>query len=322
MTQIVNGQLTYNELTSNSNGGTEIIARKMIRDIPQDLLQGFQIIHSRIREIEPDLKKILVIHDLAGDPEFSNLTDPEYRKQFEKLVFVSNWQQHTFNMVHGIPFNESYVIRNGIDIQPYQPKSTEGPIRLIYHTTPHRGLAILASVMPILSKHHDIHLDVFSSFEIYGWGQRNQQYQQVFEALESMPNVTNHGFQPNDVVRSYLNQSHIFAFPSIWQETSCLSVIEALTHGNFVVTSNLGSLAETCIGLADMYMYSEDIQQHANVFANRMHQMLSRIENNRELANEHSQAISTISSNSYDWNVVKNNWINFLDSIKNERLVY
>ena len=43
-----------------------------------------------------------------------------------------------------------------------------------------------------------------------------------------------------------LKEMHIYAFPSIWVETSCISAIEAMGAGCEIVTTNLGALYETC----------------------------------------------------------------------------
>lgn len=317
MTEIINGELQHNELTKNANGGTELIARRMVRDIPRDLLNGVQIIHSRVRELDPDSKKILVIHDLPQDPEFTKLTDADYRKQFDKIVFVSNWQQHMFNMVSGIPFKESLVIPNGIDVAPFTPKDNSGTIKLIYHTTPHRGLALLIPAFEEASKHFDIHLDVFSSFNAYGWGERDEQYKELFDRIDSLPNATNHGFQPNNVVREYLTKSHIFAYPSIWSETSCLALIEAMCFGNIAIHSNLGALPETAGGLTDCYMFNEDPQAHLNGFYRRLINDLRWITENRDKFANNQEGIAVTSMNRYNWQgMILPQWVSLLKEIK------
>lgn len=315
MTEIIDGELIYSDLTKNSNGGTEQMARRIVRDIPQDLLKGKQIIFSRINKLEPNLKKIFYAHDSATDPEVAKLADSEFRSQFERIVFVSNWQQHTYNMVLGIPFGQSQVIRNGIEVAPYIDKDYSGKIKLIYHTTPHRGLNILIPVFEELNKRHDIHLDVFSSFKAYGWEERDNEYKNLFDKLESLENITYHGFQSNDVVREKLKETHCFTYPSIWPETSCLALIEAMCFGNFTIHSNLGALPETSISLTDCYMYNEDINKHANNFYNRMHEFLKWVETNKEDANAHNRMISLVASGFYNWNNVKTYWEELLRRI-------
>lgn len=317
MTEIVNGELRYNELTQNANGGTELMARRIARDVPKELLEGVQIIHSRVRDLEPDMKRILVCHDLAQDPEVANLADPEYRKQFDKIVFVSNWQQHMFNLISGVPFKESLVIPNGIETEQFSNKNTDGPIRLIYHTTPHRGLQLLLPAFEEASKHFDLHLDVFSSFKAYGWEERDEPFKVLFDRIDELPNATNHGFQSNEVIREHLKRSHVFAYPSIWGETSCLALIEAMSFGNFCIHSNLGALAETAGGLTDCYMYNEDLQTHLNEFYKHLFITLQWIANNREGVNPYLEGVSITANHRYNWETrILPKWVELLQEIK------
>lgn len=285
MTEIVNGEIRYNELTKNANGGTELQARRILKHVPKEFLEGYQIIHSRVRELEPDLKKILVVHDLHNDPELGNLTDPDYRSQFEKIVFVSNWQANMFHLSMGIPYKDFVVIKNSIDTFPEHEKEYDGTVRLIYHTTPHRGLGILVPVVEALAKYDipNFHLDVFSSFSAYGWEERDEPYRDLFNRIEDHPNMTYHGFQPNEVVREALMKSHIFAYPNIWPETSCLAAIEALASGNLVVHPNFAALPETLVGLGQEYQFIEDQNAHAYRFhtelRNAIHYVADQHEN-------------------------------------------
>ena len=83
--------------------------------LPSDLLDKFQIIPSRVRDIDPDKIPILWLHDLPNDPESQHLNDPELRKRFKKIVAVSDWQMQLYNVVLGLPYSESTVIKNGIE---------------------------------------------------------------------------------------------------------------------------------------------------------------------------------------------------------------
>ena len=68
---------------------------------------------------------------------------------------------------------------------------TDDKINFIYHTTPHRGLEILYYVFDNLSKKYDnIHLDVYSSFDIYGWGDRDKNFSGLFEMIQNHSHMT------------------------------------------------------------------------------------------------------------------------------------
>jgi hypothetical protein len=57
------------------------------------------------------------------------------------------------------------------------------------------------------------------------------------------------------------------AYPSIWMETSCMTLMEAMSAGILCVHSNLGALSETAANLTMMYQYEEDPSVHASKFA-------------------------------------------------------
>lgn len=318
MSCIYNGKIIESELSKNAKGGTELMRERILRDIAPDLLDGVAIHFSRTREIYRDVPNIYYAHDLAPDPEVQNLKDPEYRAQFEKIVFVSNWQQQMYNLILGVPYSQSVVIPNGIELPSSNiTKSVDGPINLIYHTTPHRGLSILAAVMPELSKYFDIHLDVFSSFGAYGWNERDKHFSDVFEKLDNMKNVTNHGFKPNKDIRKHLIKADVFAYPSIWQETSCLALIEAMCFGVWCVHSNLAALPETSGGVTTMYNYNEDVNQHAADFFHVMYRVLTMIRDNRKIVNDHGQYCAPIAHYRFNWEKIKSNhWQPLLESIK------
>lgn len=262
--------MEINELNKNANGGTELMGRRLYASVDNELLNKFQIIQSRVRTLDPDKKKIYWVHDLPGDPEVQHLKNGGWKK-FEKLVFVSHWQQQMYNLMLGVPYSAGVVIQNAINPLKIKEDRNDKEIRLIYTSTPHRGLELLYPVFDHLSKiYGNIYLDVFSSFELYGWKERDAHYSNLFEKLEAHPNIFYHGACANETVRSYLEVSDIFTYPSIWQETSCLCLIEAMSAGLTCVHSSLAALPETSMGHTMMYNYNENVNQHANVFANSL----------------------------------------------------
>lgn len=257
-----------NELNRNAMGGTEMMQHALYSKLSKELLDRFQIIPSRVRNIDPNRLPILWLHDLAEDPEARHLSDSRNRSRFRRLVFVSHWQFTTYHKVLGVPYSDSIVIRNAIEPIPTHEKSKEGPLRLIYHTTPHRGLDVLLAVYQKLSEKWGdrVHLDVYSSFNIYGWPQRDEPFEQLFQICRDHEHITYHGTVSNQEVREALQKAHIFAYPSTWQETSCIAAIEAMSAGCCVVCPSLAALPETTSNFSLMYPFDEDKNQHAHMF--------------------------------------------------------
>lgn len=261
-------EIERNELNMNAMGGTEMMQKALQERLPKDISDQFQIIPSRVRNLDSNKLPVLWLHDLAEDPESQHLRDSGSRNRFKRLVFVSHWQFSNYHKILGIPYRESIVLKNAIDPIPNHTKPKDGPIRLIYHTTPHRGLDILVAVFEqIAAKWGDrIHLDVYSSFKIYGWEQRDEEFKRIFDLCREHPNITYHGTVPNDEVRKALENSHIFAYPSTWQETSCIAAIEAMSAGCSIVCPSLAALPETTSNFSLMYPYDEDKMQHGHMF--------------------------------------------------------
>jgi intein/homing endonuclease len=215
--------LIINELNKKALGGTELLAQRLYGTVSSELLDKFQIWFSRFREADYDPAKfqIYYAHDLPLDPESAFLADGGW-KRFHKLIFVSNWQMNLYQIQYQIPFSRCEVMLNSITpIEVPEIKPAE-KIKIGYWSTPHRGLNILIPVFCHLAEKYDnIELDVFSSFRLYGWEQRDEPYQNLFQQCIDHPRINYHGSVGNDVIRKYAAQAHIFALPSIWPETSC-----------------------------------------------------------------------------------------------------
>jgi len=303
-----------NELNENANGGTEMMQRALAARLDPELLNQYQIIASRVRDIDPDKKTILWLHDMFNDPEVQHLKDGGW-ENFDKLVYVSHWQKSTYEMGLGIPSSAGIVLQNAIEPFDGEIEKPKDRINLIYHTTPHRGLELLWPAYEALSKEYGdkIHLDVFSSFEAYGWPQRDEPYKELFEALDNHEHVTYHGYQPNEVVREALKKAHIFAYPSIWPETSCIAAIEAMAAGCITVTSTLAALPETCANFAWLYNFDESENRHANVHFGMLKAAIDGYWNDDVQTNLYNQR--AYFNLWYNWNFRQRQWEGLLNGL-------
>jgi glycosyltransferase involved in cell wall biosynthesis len=151
-------------------------------------------------------------------------------------------------MMFDIPLERCLVIKNGvenIDAVPTIYKKGE-PIKIIHHCTPWRGLSVLLGAMQLV-KNPLINLDVYSSTEVYGKSFHDQTDRSISRALydqaRQLPNVNYIGYKPNEYIKQHLKDYRLFVYPSIWEETFCISLIEAMAAGLYCVSTNYGALS-------------------------------------------------------------------------------
>ena len=311
-----------NELDRNAMGGTELMKYGLYERLPKDLMDKFQIIPSRVRDIDPDRIPILWNHDLAGDPETTHLKNVKAEDlKFKKLVFVSHWQLQQFRNYLTVPYSKSIVLQNAIDPIP-EHKKPDDVINICYHTTPHRGLELLIPTYKELHKQvfskmkKPVHLHVYSDFNIYGWPERNKQYTQLFDDCRSHDHITYHQTLSNDMMKKELENMHIFAYPSIWPETSCIALIEAMSAGLLCVHSAYAALPETAANWTMMYPVNEDHHAHCNQFASHLVEAVKVVD--QQFMQDRLNMQQRYTNGFYNWDVRAMQWKSMLEGLLND----
>ena len=254
-------------------GGTELMQKWLFTELEKrepGLKDKFQFIMTRVRHLDPNKQRILWIHDLAQDPEVQHLKNKDTWNQFERIVFVSHWQQQQFKTHMGFPYERGVVIQNACHPVPEHEKPNEdGKINVCYFSTPHRGLELLLNSWEFLrndlGEGKNAELNIYSSFKLYDRGHLDEQFRHIYKRAQDMDGVNYHGTVSNDEIREMLKTQHIMAYPSIYEETSCITMMEAMSAGCLCVVPNLGALPETGANFPWMYGYEEDPAKHAQV---------------------------------------------------------
>lgn len=308
--------ISWNEVSAKSNGGTELLGRKLESLLDPGLLEHFQIVPSRLRgELDETKLRIFWAHDLPDDPESAHLADGGWRK-YHRLVFVSHHQMQLYITKFQIPWGRCQVLQNAIVPLVPNPDKDNTTIRLVYHSTPHRGLNILAPVFDKLCEvHQDIHLDVFSSFRLYGWEQSDNTFKPLFDMLGKNPNITNHGTVPNEEIRAALSNAHIFAYPCTWQETSCLCLMESMSAGLMCVHPSLGALPETAANWTMQYQWDEDPNLHAGIFFQSLDTAINLMRDQHDKTRGQLASQRAYANVFYSWDLRKLQWEAFLSSL-------
>lgn len=187
------------------------------------------------------------------------LGDRRIIRTLTALLAVSNWQADRLCAISGFPRDRSYILRNGFAPELFAPTQKRIPSKLVYTSTPYRGLAHLIPIFPkIREQVPEAELHIYSSMKVYeATGTKNsqadRQFDPIFRKLEQLPGVTLHGSVKQAELAQELSSSSLFAYPNTFEETSCIASIEALGAGLPVITSRRGALPET-IGDAGVFI--------------------------------------------------------------------
>jgi len=291
-------------------GGTELMALKMqeqVLPLAPSLADWNWILVPGIINLRDDGKNIAWVHlgEFEGDLRW--LADP----RVAYLIFVSYYQYQRFmEWFPDIDSNKCYVIRNAIDPIPASTYPDTQKIKLIFQSEPYRGLDILLNAMKLIDD-ENIELNVFGDPHTTTVDWKIEFQNKIKSMCEKDSRVILHGRQPNSVVREHIRNSHMFAYPSTWRETSCISLIEALSGGLYCITNSFTVLPETGIGLTQMYPYNPDSDSQARTLADKIIHGIKEI---RSGTFDHKNQILK-ANDYYSWSTVSKEWLRFADKI-------
>lgn len=295
-------------------GGTELMYEELMKRLPQEYKDKFSIFN--YPAYSDTTKPTVYWNQLSYDQEAVQfLSTPENVSSIDQFVYVSHWQSEQFRKQYNVPGYKTQVIKNAcIDIKQRQigPRSK---VKLCYTSTPWRGLDVLLNAWE-LTNTQDCELHVFSSTKIYGkdFAVNNEnKYQELYDKCEALEGVVYRGSVSNAELRNELPTFDILAYPNTFEETSCISVIEALSAGLRVVCPNLGALPETTEGWARMYPYLANKKLHALKFADILEEEIQKIKNG-DLDSHLEQQVQTYAPR-WSWDQRIKEWTNYLDTL-------
>tara|TARA_Y100001973_G_C5165246_1_gene315748 strand:+ start:524 stop:1459 length:936 start_codon:yes stop_codon:yes gene_type:complete len=305
----------------NPLGGTEIQYGLLYKYVDNDLLDNFQITTSVPEKIPLSKDKINILWQ-QNSYDQPNLIDwfsnKDNHKKYDFYVFNSHWCYEKFRMRFKIPCHKSTVIKNAVERFPEKIFLRKDKVKLIYHSTPWRGLNVLLGAMQLV-KNKDVELDVFSSTQIYGdqfKKHNDDQYKGLYEQAKALPNVNYIGYVNNEEIRKRLQEYDLYCFPSIWEETSCISAIEALTAGLHMITTNYGALFETCSEWPVYVNYTKDYKDLAKLFAFSIDEVCNYLY--KGTVPDFLKRQQAFYNDFYSWDRRKSEWSQFLQGLLNE----
>ena len=235
-------------------------------------------------------------------------------------MFNSHWTYEKFRNHFGIPEDRSVVIKNGIDgIRKSASYQKGQPIKIIHQNTPWRGLSVLLGAMQLV-KNPLITCDVYSSTEVYGkdfYEKNDHNYTALYEQAKQLPNVNYIGYKPNSYIKDNLHTYNMYVYPSIFEETFCISLLEAMAAGLYCITTNYGALFETGAEFPMYIPYEKNYRLLAQKFAYGIEAAAESL--HRTEIHNHLECQSAYAQAYYGWNKIGTSWKRFLEGAVNAK---
>ena len=303
-----------------SFGGSENQLRLLLEHLPDESFKDINLILNSTDPalLEKNRINVLWMQHFVNQKEAQNLGSKDYVEKIDYIIFNSNWNFEKFYYQFKIPESKSFVIKNAVKKIEFQQKPKD-KINLIYHTTPWRGLVHLIKIFKNLNV-NNVELNVCSSTKIYGKKfdeTSSKDYQELFDECKNTKNINYLGFVDNNKIIELLKKMHIYSYPSVWPETSCISAIESMAAGCEIVATNLGALYETCAPFGNLVSFDRNFENLEKKYSKAL---LHSIENfwSKETQAKLKLQRETINS-IYSWETRSIEWKNFFNEARNSR---
>ena len=234
---------------TNNLGGTEVGVRWFHKNVLPEMtnIRNYRCISlpgapRNLEEVFDGQRNIVWLHltpDQIDDNGLNVLKRQDFLDTVDHFIVLSEFHKKKTVSQLGVNPEIIHVIEYPLyDIEYNESKFEDvDKVRIVHGSQAVRGLEVL--LQATLHIQEDFQLDIYNDFypELYD--------SPHLEKLLEDKRITFYGKTPRRTVMKKFGNSHIHAYPSIFEETSCLVQAEALASGNLCVYSNVGALPET-----------------------------------------------------------------------------
>lgn len=170
----------------------------------------------------------------------------KFAEHVDKIVTISDFHANHFSSIYGI--ENTITIDLPVRSWEYKEEVEKIPNRMIFCSVPTRGLDVLAKCYPKIQEQvRDVSLTVTSDFRL--WGALSPMNEKYIRNFMGMDNVTFLGAVPRQQLVLEQLRAEIHAYPCTYEELFCYASAECQVAGCFPITSSIGALSTTNMGL-------------------------------------------------------------------------
>jgi len=252
-------------------------------------------------------KVCLWTHDLAESYVFDKL--PKALPNIDRIFTLTKWHRDNIRArFRDVPESKYFQARNGVDVDLYKGDIERNPYKLIYSSTPFRGLDVLLEVFPQIKKFvPEAELHVFSSMKVYNNKniEEDKKWEHLYKKAKETDGVVYHGTVTRKELAKHMKSSAVLAYPNHYPETMCITAAEAVVAGTPIVTSNKAALPETIPkGCAILINGDAHTEEYKKEFVNAVVGILQ----NKALWEEMHNACKGYEI-PFSWEVISKEWV-------------
>ena len=167
--------------------------------------------------------------------------------KIKKIFGLTQWHCDTIKNIFPQFYEKINFINYGIDHEKFDGKIKTAN-SFIYSSFPNRGLVVLLKMWPkIVKRFPDATLNIYCDLE-QEWV--NNVAPEMMESIKKLLKVNRkgikvHGWVSKNVLAEAWNTSEYFLYPCIFEETFCLTALEAAISRTCVISNGLAALSET-----------------------------------------------------------------------------
>lgn len=229
-------------------------------------------------------------------------------QNFDKMLCLSPFHKRYVQAMQGISDDKIILTRNGIDPSRFTGKSVKNPNKIIFPSSPDRGLDRSIKIVELARyEKPDLELHVFYGFD----NLRKYGLSEMADKLEKMiserPWVKYHGFTEQKELAHHMEESSVWLYPANFIESFCITAIEALAAGCYPLVREIGALQDTLKWASDNGMATLlDFNCETDVEYKTWAKSLVDIIDNK------SWEKIKVNPSVYSWESVAKEWVGFM----------
>ena len=327
-------------INNNFFGGTEYMAykfqEKILPELPKINNYNLWVMPGGINNLY-DKPNILWLHNFPhqfGDEINYLFNKKQYTQNFYQVIVPSHFTKNFLIKNYAFTKSQVTVIPNALEpLTFHKDKFNTALPKMIYISDPSRGLEMLLEAANRITIPFELEIFTDMNPHINGFYQEDQPKKWVIELLKNKPNIKMYGRTNKATLKQHIESAHVFAYPSTYLETSCLSLMEAMSAGLICVVSDKGALPETGKRYPFYFNWEGELNQlidsgraydlnnlrnlHFNNYEQNVNIVVSELEkalfNATHTIPEMEKQVGFV-NRTYSWDRIKDLWIEWHDN--------